>query len=194
MKCWTCGKETEPTYKTYRGKTVKTKNRAYCPECLKKHEEEIKHDKELHVILKKKVMFERAMELMEKQGCDMSKYRNSAVMVQKYLYANWDKFDSADELIAAIVLIKNGLQVKMQCKVGRYQIDIVIPEKKIALEIDGDRHKLKRDYDTWRDVEIKNALGDEWEIVRISTNHIEKNCEKLITAIDAVVQYKQSRN
>lgn len=194
MKCWTCGKETEPTYKVTRGNKIATKNRAYCPECLEKHNEEIKHDKELHVILKKKVMFERAMELMEKQGCDMSKYRNSAVMVQKYLYTNWDKFDSADELIAAIVLIKNGLQVKMQCKVGRYQIDIVIPEKKIALEIDGDRHKLKRDYDTWRDVEIKNALGDEWEIVRISTNHIEKNCEKLVTAIDAVVQYKQSRN
>jgi very-short-patch-repair endonuclease len=193
MKCWTCGKEAEPTYKVTRGRKIVTKNRAYCPECLEKHNEEIKHDKELHVILKKKVMFERAMELMEKQGCDMSKYRNAAVMVQKYLYSNWDKFDSADEVIAAIVLIKNGLQVKMQCKVGRYQIDIVIPEKKIALEIDGDRHRLKRDYDTWRDIEIKNALGDGWEIVRISTSHIEKDCEKLIKAIDAVKEYKQAK-
>ena len=194
VKCWICEKETEPTYKTFRGKKSITKNRAYCPECLEKHNEEIKHDKEIYVVLKKKVMFERAMELMEKQGCDMGAYRNAAVMVQRYLYANWDKFDSADELIAAIVLIKHGLQIKMQCKVGRYQIDIVIPEKKIALEIDGDRHKLKREYDSWRDVEIKNALGEDWEIVRIGTHHLEKDCEKLIKAIDALKEYKQSRN
>lgn len=194
MKCWICEKETEPTYKLVHDKKVATKKRAYCPECLKKHEEEIKHDKEAHVILKKKVMFERAMEIMEKQGCDMNAYRNSAVRVQRYLYANWDKFDSADELIAAIVLIKEGLQIKMQHRVGRYQIDIVIPEKKIALEIDGERHKHKREYDSWRDIEIKQALGDGWEIVRIGTHHLEKNCGKLIAAIDALKDYKQAIN
>ena len=203
MKCWICEKETEATNKKeYVGeweegvarfnRTVETKYRAYCPECEKKHNEEIKQDKANYVILKKKMMFERAMELMEKQGCDMSAYRNSAVRVQRYLYANLDKFDSADEIIAAIVLIKNGLQIKMQHKIGRYQVDIVIPEKKIALEIDGDRHKTKKDYDSLRDIEIKQALGEGWEIVRISTDHIEKNCDKLTKAIDALKEYKQA--
>lgn len=204
MKCWICEKETEATRRMkYDGETVsgsarfgdkcETKYRTYCPECEKKHSEEVKQDKANYVILKKKLMFERAMELMEKQGCDMSAYRNSAVRVQRYLYANWDKFDSADEIIAAIVLIKNGLQIKMQHRVGRYQVDIVIPEMKIALEIDGERHKHKKESDSYRDIEIKNALGNGWEIVRISTDHIEKNCEKLIKAIDALKDYKQSR-
>ena len=194
MKCWICGTETEPTYKIVHDKKVATKRRAYCSACKKKHEDEISRDKEAYVILKKKMMFERAMELMEKQECDMSEYRNSAVRVQKYLYANFDKFDSADELIAAIVLLHEGLPIKMQHKIGKYQIDILIPEKKIALEIDGERHKHKRDFDSWRDIEIKQALGEGWEVVRIGTDHIEKNCGKLITAIDALKKYKQAIN
>ena len=201
MKCWICEKETEATRRIkFDGKNgpamfgdkVETKYRAYCPECQKKHDEEVKQDKANYVILKKKMMFERAMELMEKQGCNMSEYRNAAVRVQRYLYANLDKFDSADELIAAIVLIKNGLQIKMQHKIGRYQVDIIIPEIKIALEIDGERHKQKKDYDSWRDIEIKQALGEEWEVVRISTDHLEKNCGKLLQAIGALKNYKQA--
>lgn len=192
MKCWFCGKETEPKYKLVYGEKVATKKRAYCPECSENHDKEIEQDKKTYVILKKKLMFERAMELMEKQNCDMSAYRNAAVMVQKYLYANWDKFDSADEIIAAIVLVKEGYQIKMQHRVGNYQVDILIPEKEIALEIDGERHKQKREYDSWRDVEIRKALGDGWEVVRIGTHHIEKDCGKLIKAIDALKNYKRA--
>lgn len=183
MKCWICENEIE--------QSAKTNRRAFCQECKAKHDETVRLDKANYAILKKKVMFERAMELMEKQGCDMSAFRNSSVKVQRYLYANWDKFDSADEIIAAIVLIKEGLQIKAQCKVGNYQVDIVIPDKKIALEIDGDRHKHRQDYDSQRDLEIKDALGDGWEIVRIGTHHIEKNCAKLVEAITAVKEKKQ---
>lgn len=181
MKCWICEKEID----------LDGKHRSYCQECKEKHDETVKLDKANYAILKKKVMFERAMELMEKQGCDMSAYRNSAVRVQRYLYSNWDKFDSADEIIAAIVLIKNGLQIKMQHKVGRYQIDILVPEKKIALEIDGDRHRTMQDYDSQRDLEIRDALGDAWEIVRIGTQYIEQNCGKLIEAMLAVREKKE---
>ena len=113
MKCWMCGKEISYS---------KSNVRQYCKECGDKRSEELKHDKELYAILKKKVMFERAMELMEKQGCKMGKYRSAAIVVQKYLYANPDKFDSADEIVAAIVLIKNGLQIKTQAGKGHNSI------------------------------------------------------------------------
>ena len=184
MKCWICEKEICMDSKG-------VCNRVYCPECEEKHNEEVKKDKANYVILKKKMMFERAMELMENQGCNMSAYRNSAVRVQRYLYSNWDKFDSAYEIIAAVILIKDGLQIKMQHKVGRYQIDILIPDKKIALEIDGDRHKYRQEYDSQRDLEIKDALGDGWEIVRIGTQYIDKDCRKLVEAMTAVKEKKQ---
>lgn len=184
MKCWICEKEIGMD-------SNGVCNRVYCPECEEKHTEEVKVDKANYVILKKKMMFERAMELMENQGCNMSAYRNSAVRVQRYLYSNWDKFDSAYEIIAAVILIKDGLQIKMQHKVGRYQIDILIPDKKIALEIDGDRHEHRQEYDSQRDLEIKDALGDGWEIVRIGTQYIDKDCRKLVEAMTAVKEKKQ---
>ena len=182
MKCWFCKKEIE---------LEKSKHRVFCDECKAKHDETVKLDKANYAILKKKVMYERALELMEKQGCDMSEYRNAAVTVQKYLYTNWDKFDSADEIIAAIVLIKNGVQLKMQHKVGKYQIDILLPDEKIALEIDGDRHRSRQEYDSQRDLEIRDALGEEWEIVRIGTHYIEENCGKLLEAVTTLRKKKK---
>lgn len=184
MKCWKCETIIDDDSRSQY-------TREYCPECKAKHDEEVKLDKANFAILKKKVMYERALELMEKQGCVMHTYRNAAVRVQRYLYSNWDKFDSADEIIAAIVLIKNGLQIKMQHRVVGYQVDIVIPEKKIALEIDGDRHKYSQDRDSERDLKIREALGEEWEVVRIGTQYIEKNCGKLIEAIEAVKEKKK---
>ena len=183
MKCWTCGKEI-----SYSDSDV----RQYCDECEEKHTAELKHDKELYTILKKKVMFERAMDLMEKQGCKMGKYRSATIVVQKYLYANPDKFDSADEIVAAVVLIKNGLQIKTQVKIGKYQVDILIPSLNVALEIDGIMHKLKL-CESERDRYIESELGPEWDVIRIGTNHIEKKADKLVEAIQALKEYKRTQ-
>lgn len=183
MKCWMCGKEINHS---------ESHVRQYCKECGDKHTDELKHDKELYAILKKKVMFERAMELMEKQGCKMGKYRNATIVVQKYLYANPDKFDSADEIVAAVVLIKNGFQIKTQVKIGKYQVDLLIPSLNVVLEIDGIMHKLKL-CESERDRYIEAELGPEWDVLRIGTHHIEKKADKLIEAIHALKEYKRSR-
>ena len=180
MKCWICNNEI---------KYSESNLRRYCEECKEKHEAEVKHDKELYVILKKKAMFERAMELMEKQGCQMGKYRSAAIIVQKYLYANLDKFDSADEIVAAIVLIKNGLQIKTQVKIGKYQVDILIPSLKVALEIDGIMHTFKR-CESERDRYIESELGPEWDVLRIGTHHIENKADNLVKAITALKEYR----
>ena len=202
MECWICGKDADfirPTAyddKTRKGKArVETKDfsnyRSFCKECKKKHDEEVKSDREKHAILKKKVMFERALELMEAQGCKMATFRNAAIKTQRYLYSNIDKFDSADEMIAAIILIKNGISFQPQAKVGKYQVDLLIPSIKVALEIDGERHTARKAYDSRRDKEIKDELGEGWEVVRIGTEHIEKNAEKLPEAITALKEFKK---
>lgn len=183
MKCWMCGKEISHS---------DSNARQYCKECEDKHNAELKHDKELYAILKKKVMFERAMELMEKQGCKMGKYRNATIVVQKYLYANPDKFDSADEIVAAIVLIKNGLQIKTQIKIGKYQVDILIPSLNVVLEIDGVMHKLRL-CESERDRYIESELGPDWDVLRIGTHHIETKADNLVKAITALKEYKRTQ-
>ena len=196
MKCWYCGKEADyvrPTAYTdgcKKGAHYNTKDfsnyRAYCVECKKKHDEETKSDREGYAVLKKKVMFERALELLESQGCDMAKIRNSAIMTQKYLYSHIDKFDSADEIIAAIILISRGVKIQPQARVGNYQVDFLLPDLKVALEVDGYIHKMRKKYDTHRDEEIRAALGDGWEVVRISTKSLETRAIEIIEAIPTV--------
>ena len=193
MKCWYCEKDADyvrPTAYTQAGEKgmhYKEKDfsnyRSYCVECKRKHDEEVKSDREKHAILKKKVMFERALELLENQGCEMAKIRNSAIMTQKYLYANIDKFDSADEIIAAIILISRGVKIQPQARIGRYQVDFLLPELKVVLEVDGYTHKARKNFDSIRDAEIRKALGHEWEVVRISTNALETKAIKIIEAI-----------
>ena len=203
MKCWFCGKEADyvrPTAYTQAGEKgmhYKTKDfgnyRSYCVECKRKHDEETKSDKERYVILKKKLMYERALELLEAQGCEMEKIRNSAIMTQKYLYAHIDKFDSADEIIAAIILISRGVKIQPQAKVGRYQVDFLLPDLNVVLEVDGYLHKTRKKYDTQRDTEIRETLGKDWEVVRISTKALETKAIKtsiitLLTKIQ-ILQY-----
>ena len=183
MQCWNCGNEMSHS---------DSKVRQYCRECGEKHAKERKEEKDLLVVLRKKAMFERAMELMEKQGCNMYNYRNAAIIAQKYLYANLDKFDSADEIVAAIVLIKNGYQIKTQSKVGRYQVDILIPQMKVALEIDGIMHKFRL-CESERDRYIESQLGPEWDVLRIGADHIEKRADKLIDAIKALKAYRNTQ-
>lgn len=193
MKCWFCGKEADyvrPTAYTEvgtKGAHFITKDfsnyRSYCVECKRKHDEETKSDRESYAILKKKVMFERALELLEIQGCEMEKIRNSAIMTQKYLYTHIDKFDSADEIIAAIILISRGVKIQPQAKVGRYQVDFLLPDLKVVLEVDGYTHKMSKKYDTKRDQEIRETLGDEWEVVRISTKALETKAIQIIESI-----------
>lgn len=202
MKCWICGQEADyerpaaylPNEEKSKARFEKkdySNYRAYCKVCFKKHTDEVKLDRENYAKLKKKVMFERALELMEKQGCEMAKHRTAAGIVQKHLYSNLDAFDSADEIIAAIVLITNGIKVRPQYKVGPYQVDLLVPDLKIALEIDGIHHAGQRYKESARDKEIKVTLGEGWEVVRIGTKHIEENAEKLLPAIQALKEFKQ---
>ena len=45
--------------------------------------------------------------------------------------------------------------------------------------------------DSNRDVEIRRELGEEWEIIRIPTKHIEQNPVKLPEAIQALAKQKR---
>lgn len=183
-KCWKCGNAEIALNESY---VYDGMQRCYCKDCLAEVSGQYKNDLKEYIRLKKKLMFERAVRIMERQSLDIYDYQEAIQAVEEFAREKPDKFDSAYEMIAAIILIDNEIECKLQQKVGKYQCDFCIPSMKVILEIDGERHDHKKRYDSARDSEIMATLGSGWNIVRIKTDYLDQKAELLVEAIKAVV-------
>lgn len=200
IKCWKCGGEATTTlaftyndcFGSHWRQQVSNTVRSYCDKCAKEVEEEDKRERELYIKLKKREMFKKAVSILEKQNTNMYKYKEAIEVVEGYLEKNPDKFDSSYEVLAAIVLVQNRIYSKMQYKIGRYQVDFLLPELLVVLEIDGERHKNRKGYDTSRDIQLQKALGEGWDIIRIPTDLLDKDAKKLPEAIHKVIDHRQT--
>ena len=197
MKCWICGKPATDTrvtiehYGTFVHEEVSPYFRCYCDKCKANVDAQEKADRELYIKLKKREMFKKACDILEKQNTKMYEYKPAIDVVEKHIENHPDKFDSSYEVLAAIVLVHNRIYSKMQYKIGRYQVDFLLPELFVVLEIDGERHKHKKAYDTKRDIQLQQTLGDGWDIIRIPTDYLDKDAKKLPEAIHKVIDYRQ---
>ena len=199
MKCWICGKtatKTRPINDGFSWVEPQLSNyrRCYCEECFIKAIQEEAEERKLYIKLKKREMFRRAVKILEDQKTDMYKYKEAIEVVQDFIEDNADKFDSSYEVLTAIVLVHNRIHSKMQYRVGPYQVDFLLPDLLVVLEIDGERHKHKKEYDNARDKFIKKELGPHWDIIRISTEHLDKNAKKIPEAIDKVLEYRETNH
>lgn len=172
------------------------KNRIFHDECFDDYQKEKEKEKEEYVRLKIEVMYERSLRMLEKQeGVCLAEYKEAAEVVRDLARKDTNKFDSSHEMIAAMELINNRISTKVQYSVGRKKVDMLLPDLKVALEIDGHLHQFRIGKDSERDVEILNTLNEResgWEMVRIPTKFIEKNVSKLVPAIKAIHREKQS--
>lgn len=198
IKCWECGKEATCTrnifvYGSCRiVSSVSPYTRCYCEECAQKVEELEKTERAQYVKLKKREMFRKACDVLEKQNTNMYEYKDAIEVVRDKIEESPDKFDSSYEVLAAIVLVQNRIYSKMQYKIEPYQVDFLLPELFVVLEVDGERHKHKKEHDTRRDIYIQNALGEGWDIIRISTDYLDRDAKKLPEAIHKVIDYRQT--
>ena len=181
--CWRCGRlvqfDGEPQM------------RVYCPEC----EEEAKKEKEQllkkYSAIRRDVMMETALRKMEKAGMYMHEYLDISQEIKEEIELDAVKMLSGDEIIAALVLKSNRIEYKANYKVGSYVVDFLIPSMHVVLEIDGDRHALRYENDSARDINLRAILGEKWEVVRVATSVFEKNPEKLPDAIEAIYAEKK---
>lgn len=194
-KCWMCGKVGTTQWssikeKLYIGEYCDTPRRTYCEDCFEKAKQQLEEDNAEYVRLKKKLMFDRALHSLERQGLDMYEYREAIDAVEEFATEKPDKFDSSDEMMAAVILCYNRINAIYQYKVLRYQCDICIPEWKVIVEIDGDVHTSKRERDKYRDIEIIKELGEGWNIIRIKAELIEMKAENLVKAIKETMRQR----
>lgn len=199
MKCWICGKtatETKPVFDGLGWMTPELSEfrRCYCKKCLGKVVKTESEEHKEYIRLKKREMFRKAVKLLEEQNTNMYEFKEAIEVVSDFVEDNVDKFDSSYEVLTAIVLVQNRIYSKMQYKVGPYQVDFLLPDLLVVLEIDGERHKHKKAYDNARDKFIKKELGPHWEIIRIPTEHLDKDAKKIPEAIDKVLEYRETNH
>jgi len=159
-----------------------------CQECKlekKLADKQLKNEDMLPVKQKK---LEIAIKRIRKIA-DIEKYDHAIKVVESKLETHgW--FDSTEEIMVALELIRKKIKARHQVKMGtRYRADFVLPEMKIVLEVDGkifhagERKKRER----LRDDLILLALGPEWEVVRITDDLINQDITKLLPAINKLV-------
>ena len=198
VTCWICGAPaTESrapvyTYGKHKEQIIDRFYRCYCSKCMKEVTEQEESELNEYIRLKKREMFKRALATLEAQSTDMYEYRDAIDVVDDYLSEHPDKFDSSYEVLAAIILVHNRIYSKMQYKIGRYQVDFLLPELFVVLEIDGERHTYHKGRDTKRDIQLQQMLGDGWDIIRIKTDYLDKDAKKLPEAINKVIEHRQT--
>lgn len=188
ISCWYCGASDMKEY------SPSENIRFFHEDCREEYEKEKKETLDEYVQLKIKVMHERSLRLLEKQGAVMTDYYDESIAVLEKALEEPGKFASSHEMMTAMELLRNGVRFKPEYTIGRRRVDFLIPEMKVVLEIDGHLHEYKQVADSERDIEILGYLNSEdngWEVIRIPTKRIEQNIKKLLPAIKALYKHKQ---
>lgn len=183
--CWKCDADVEVKYR-------EPNERVFCEECFKEYREDYKKLVSEYAQLKTKVMFENAMRIMEKSGkIYLHEYLEASKKIYEMALKDTEMFLSTYEVIVAIVLEEYGYEFQANMPFLTYKLDFYIPEMRVCLEVDGPQHRHKIEHDSNRDIEIRNALGPEWEVVRIPTKYIDQNPSKIIEGIEELAKEKR---
>lgn len=162
-----------------------------CPECRKLLVEGELRQKDEQVLGKKEKRLNRAIKRISKVA-DIEKYSKAIETVRKNLdRPQW--FQSTEEIMTAMELVRRGVKAYHQVKVYDYRVDFVLPDYKVALEIDGELyHGRDREASSRiRDEAIANKFGDGWEVIHIRTENINMNVTRLLPAIKAVLKRRK---
>lgn len=159
-----------------------------CPEC-RNYLAEAKL--EGTTLPKKQKKLQEAVKRIQKVA-DITKYEKAiSVVSEKLSTPGW--FQSTEEIMVVLELIRRKVKIHHQVRVYSYSVDFVLPEYRVALEIDGPLHQVssrKKDEEI-RDELIVQALGEGYELIRISTDNINTNVTKLMKAIDAILKRRK---
>lgn len=142
-----------------------------------------------------KLLAERRLEiakdyLRRKKITDL--YTEFMGVIEKNLHRpGW--FQSSNEILVGLELLRNGIEVRHQVRMGRWKADFVIPDLKIVLEVDGEVYHQgdRAKKDKLKDAAIIANLGPEWEVIRITEDMLKKKLTRLMPAIDGVIESRK---
>lgn len=184
IPCSLCREEYVRSYSYSRDKVYACKA---CKDTIKATENKEKY-------MRKELKFDDAVNRITKQVSKIEEYQEAIGKVHKTLHrAGW--YRSTEEIMVAIELLKQGIKTIHQQKIGRYKVDFVLPEYKVLLEIDGKtfHNNSTTNKEGIRDGEILLNIGCDWEMIRIDTDKINKDIQKLVPSIKAILEHRRKR-
>lgn len=185
-KCWICGKDIVESFGA-----MDIMSGRFCKEHWREHQKQYKQTVTEYLKLKTQIMFERAVRLLENTGINMTDIKREAQAVQKHSVDSPESYKSSQEMVTAIIMLKAGYDFELNYKIGKYIVDMYLPDLKLIVEVDGERHDNRHLQDSKRDIELRRMLGDEWEIIRIPTQYIEQNPERIPDSVLALAKQKR---
>jgi very-short-patch-repair endonuclease len=185
-KCWICGKDIVESFGA-----MDIMSGRFCKEHWREHQKQYKQTVTEYLKLKTQIMFERAIRLLENTGINMTDIKREAQAVQKHSVDSPESYKSSQEMVTAVIMLKAGYDFELNYKIGKYIVDMYLPDLKLIVEVDGERHDNRKLQDSKRDTELRRMLGDEWEVIRIPTQYIEQNTAKIPEAVTALAKQKR---
>lgn len=159
---------------------------AFCRKQEKAKEKEL-NSKINSLVMEKRI--EDSKKMILNQVGSLDEYERSFDIIElKKGEPNW--FQSKWEVMAAAELIRLRIKTKHQFSVGKYRVDFLLPDLKIALEIDGGFHEITeyKDKDRKKDAELMRDLGPGWRIVRISHRLLKAEIKELLPKIKRTIR------
>lgn len=183
-KCQFCGKEVMTL--NYRSALKYT-----CALCKLEKKNAKKKITDEHEFIKKEERLDKAIVRLDKVA-NLDDYVRPLNIIRQNLHKDkW--FESTEEILVALELLKNNYKIKHQVKINRYRVDFLIPELKVVLEVDGKHFHLKenREDENFRDCIITLNLGSSWEIIHIMDDDINTDITNLVPAIKKVLEKRR---
>lgn len=162
-----------------------------CKDCRAELVRQAREEGEVISTDKKQMKLQNAIKRISKIT-GIEHYKDAIRLVEESLNkTGW--YQSTEEIMVALELIRRNVKAFHQVKIFDYSVDFILPEMKVALEIDGKIYhgKDRQKYESIRDEVITNKLGEGWEMIRITTDNINKNVTKLIPGINAVLKSRK---
>jgi very-short-patch-repair endonuclease len=185
-KCWICGKNIVESFGA-----MDLMSGRFCKEHWWEHQKQYKQIVADYLKLKTQIMFERSVRLLENTGMNMTNIKREVQAVQKHSADSPESYKSSQEMVTAIIMLKAGYDFELNYKIGKYIVDMYLPDLKLIVEVDGERHDNRHLQDSKRDIELRRMLGDEWEVIRIPTQYIEQNPGRIPDAVLALAKQKR---
>ena len=173
-RCATCGRETTK-------KMLILSRPIYCGLC--------RTDAKAKIKAAKRAVQQEAKALEGMLGIDHKqedRFYNGSQIVRKlgefeeavtaaFVYAHL--YGSVPEVVVAILLISCGVSIVPQAKIfesRRSAVDFLLPEHKIAIEVDGKIYHTDKNESFFRDEQIKRSLGDDWAVLHLPADDVVK--------------------